>query len=70
MEEKNPLKARLWRIVKRDALLIIALGLALFVPFIGTTTEIIGASLTLMGVIWLVHSYTRIIALEIQARRS
>jgi hypothetical protein len=70
MEEKSPLKARLWQIVKRDALLTMGLGLLAFVLFIGTVLEFLGASLTLVGVLWLVHSYTRLIALEIQARCS
>jgi hypothetical protein len=69
MQEKEDLKSRLWRVVKRDAYLLIVIGLTMFVPFIGTTTELIGVVLALLGVIWLVHSYTRIIALEIQERR-
>jgi uncharacterized membrane protein YidH (DUF202 family) len=69
MPEKNDLKSRLWRVVKRDAYLLIVLGLAMFVPFLGTASELIGVVLALLGVIWLVHSYTRIIALEIQERR-
>ena len=69
MQEKEGLKSRLWRVVKRDAYLLIVIGLTMFVPFIGTTTELIGVVLALLGVIWLVHSYTRIIALEIQERR-
>ncbi len=70
MEEKSPLKARLRQIVKRDALITMGLGLIVFILSIGTALEFLGASLTLAGVLWLVHSYTRLIALEIQARRS
>ena len=68
-EDRNKKKARYLRGLKAGAPLIILVGLFLFATATTMAMEILGALFSIVGVLWLVHSYSMLVVIELKLKQ-